>query len=129
MKINNYQSQFQILIETERGNFLFDKNEQLFLPILNIKKQQIIKNKNYKYYFYPNILKIKLYPVNEKNFTKINSKKKYDLNNYQNTKIEKLNVEKSSLRINNNFVNIKELEKDKDFRINRIKELNSELSK
>ena len=129
MKINNYQSQFQILIETERGNFLFDKNEQLFLPILNIKKQQIIKNKNYKYYFYPNILKSKLYPVNEKNFTKINSKKKYDLNNYQNTKIEKLNVEKSSLRINNNFVNIKELEKDKDFRINRIKELNSELSK
>ena len=101
MKINNYQSQFQILIETERGNFLFDKNEQLFLPILNIKKQQIIKNKNYKYYFYPNILKCKLYPVNEKNFTKINSKKKYDLNNYQNTKIEKLNVEKSSLRINN----------------------------
>ena len=66
MKIHNYQSQFQILIETERGNFLFDKNEQLFLPILNIKKQQIIKNKNYKYYFYPNILKCKLYPVNEK---------------------------------------------------------------
>ena len=129
MKINNYQSQFQILIETERGNFLFDKNEQLFLPLLNIKKQQAIINEYYKSYFHPDIQKCKLYPVNEKNFTKINSKKKYDLNNYQNTKIEKLNVEKSSLRINNNFVNIKELEKDKDFRINRIKELNSELSK
>ncbi len=36
---NDTNKEFQIFIETERGNCIFDKNDKLFLPLLNIKKQ------------------------------------------------------------------------------------------
>ena len=45
---NDTNTEFQIFIETERGYWMFNKNDKLFLPLLNIKKQQkVIKGKKH----------------------------------------------------------------------------------